>query len=267
MNRNKRLDINEIRNYQLEMLSYIDKVCRKNNIKYSLAYGSMLGAVRHQGFIPWDDDVDIMLSPQEYFGLIEILKADDKFRVLTPKSKNYALCYSKLIHPDTYAICDDGYKHNEINGVFIDIFPLWPLKNIEEELQALKKYEKKAFVANEKGILAFVQSQGIIKSISRIPWVLYCKAVGKKFWSKKIVDFLRNNMNVCTYYGLIPWEEKYCMDKSFFEEVEDVRFDKLTLMIYKEYDEILTNRYGEYMKLPPEEERHFPHTTEVMYRK
>lgn len=208
-----------------------------------------------------------MLSPQDYFSLIKMLRSDCKYNVLTPESKNYALCYSKLIHPETCTVCNDGYKHNEINGVFIDIFPLWPLNHIEKELKKLKKYEKNGFVANEKGLLAFVKTQGIVKSLVRIPYVIYCKALGKTLWSKKITDILVQNMTVSKYYGLIPWDKKHCLDKSFFEAVEDVKFENLTLMIYKEYNKILTNSYGDYMKLPPESERHFPHNTELMYRK
>ena len=98
--KNKIIKTEEIHPLLLNMLSYIDKVCRENDIKYSLIGGTLLGAIRHNGFIPWDDDIDIILDYNNYKKLINILKnkKDDKYEVLIPgESHGYPLQFAKLI--------------------------------------------------------------------------------------------------------------------------------------------------------------------------
>lgn len=255
-NEMKRLEINEVRKYQLEMLKYIDDVCRINDIEYSLAYGTLLGAIRHKGYIPWDDDVDIMLEFSNYEKLLNIMKIDGKFDILTPSSDKYAFCYSKLVHPETTAIYEDEYKHNDkIRGVFIDIFPLFPINNSASEIKLLKFYEECSLVSLEKGVLAFRKTAGIIKSLLRMPYVIFCKSLGKDYWSSKILTFIKKKNETCKYYNLFPWSEKRSMDKNIFRETMDMPFENLNLRVYKEYDKILTTMYGDYMQLPPEKDR------------
>ena len=86
----------EVKQVQLEILAYVDEICREYNINYSLAYGTMLGAVRHKGFIPWDDDIDIILMRSEYQKLLNILydKKNDKYQVYSPKDEGYWYNYA-----------------------------------------------------------------------------------------------------------------------------------------------------------------------------
>lgn len=264
----RQLNIEEIKKYQLEMLNYIDSVCRKNDIEYSLAHGTLLGGIRHSGYIPWDDDVDIMLDPGNYERLLDVIKTDNKFDLLTPESKNYAFYYSKLIHPKTFTVCEDGYKHNDkVSGVFIDIFPLLPLNNPDKEIKLLKYYEKCKLVSLENGFFAFRKTCGTFKSIVRIPYVIFCKCVGRNYWSGKISTFIRKNSKNCKYYGMAPWAVRRSLDKELFKEMTEISFEQLELKVCKEYDKILTALYGDYMKLPPKSERHFPHSSEIMYKK
>lgn len=264
----KRLQIDEIKEYQLEMLNYIDCVCRANDIEYSLAYGTLLGAVRHGGYIPWDDDIDIMLEYDQYQKLLDILELEKKFNLLTSSSRNYAFYYSKLVHPKTTAVYQDGYKHNDkISGVFIDIFPLIPLNDPDKEIKKLEFYGKCQLVSLEKGLLGFRKTCGIIKSVLRIPYVLFCKFLGRDYWSLKISSFISCNSKKCKYYGLGHWSVMKSLDTQMFKENEDILFEGLILKACKEYDKLLTALYGDYMKLPPDSERHFPHTSEIMYNK
>ena len=118
------ISLDEAKEKMLEMMCYIDKVCRENNIKYSLAYGTLIGAIRHKGFIPWDDDMDIMLTRDNYDKLIEIIKKDDKYDLLDFDS-GFILNFSKICCRNTLAIEKDKYRLKcDSIGVFVDIFPI-----------------------------------------------------------------------------------------------------------------------------------------------
>ena len=261
----KKLDVKSIRGYQLEMLEYIDKVCNQHGIEYSLFGGTMLGAVRHNGYIPWDDDVDIILQYDEYVKLLDVCKKENAYHLLTPQSKNYAFFYSKLIHPNTTSISHDGYKHNDVSGVFIDIFPLVPSNRKNFEKYWLEMINKCWLISNEEGYFSFVKTSGYGKTLIRMPYVFTCKALGSSFWSTKMKMFIEKHYKTCEFYGFAPWKHRKNMPRALFSGTKRVMFENLYLPIYANYDSILRLQYGDYMKLPPEKDRHFPHSSEEMF--
>ena len=113
-------DVSELRLIQMDILSYVDKVCRENGIKYSLAGGTLIGAVRHKGYIPWDDDIDIMLVREEYEKLVDILSANDSdnnipYKILT-HSKEKQLNKQMAINKEIKALrklLEEKEKWNE----------------------------------------------------------------------------------------------------------------------------------------------------------
>ena len=116
----------EIKESVFDILSYFDKVCRDNGLPYSLAFGTMLGAVRHKGFIPWDDDVDVCLLREDYEKLLEILKnnEDDRFKVIDSKiNDTYFYNVAKIVDTRT-SLIEKKYKKIYGYGVYVDIFPL-----------------------------------------------------------------------------------------------------------------------------------------------
>ena len=112
----------------LDMVKDIDAVCKKHNIEYYLAYGSVLGAVRHQGFIPWDDDFDIMLKYEDYNKFMKACQEDldtKKYFVQTLETDpNYYLSFGKIRNIQTTLIEENNKFENMVNGVYIDVFPL-----------------------------------------------------------------------------------------------------------------------------------------------
>ena len=118
------MTLDEVKQVELEILEYVDKICKENNIQYSLAYGTMLGAVRHKGFIPWDDDIDILLKREEYEKLLRILysKTDEKYQVFSLKDEGYWYSYAKVT--DTRTIIVEKNDRNMKECVYIDIFPI-----------------------------------------------------------------------------------------------------------------------------------------------
>ena len=121
------LSLEERKKIGLDILKDLDGICRSNGIKYFLAYGTLIGAVRHKGFIPWDDDIDIWVKIEEYEKLLEALKAQSKYEVISNLDSEYwQNSFSKLSDSSTIII-DNGLNQNEClrRGVAVDIFPIF----------------------------------------------------------------------------------------------------------------------------------------------
>lgn len=265
------LSVEEIKQYQMEMLEYLDRVCRENSLTYSLSFGSLLGAIRHQGYIPWDDDVDIILPYYDYVKLLELLKKDGKYDVAIPgETKNYWLCYSKILHKDTYTLFEYAYKTWGKGGVFIDIFPMSyyssDKKEREKHIARMLRYEKRMLVSYEKGLMAFRKTNGTLKSLVRIPYVIFCKVMGGGYWHKRIQKKMQTPEDIGEYIGWFAIGAKKIWSKEAVKETGARKFEGLELQCFKNYDYILTTLYKDYMRLPPESERVFPHNKEKMYR-
>ena len=121
----RKLSLDEQRKIQIEGLIYLKSICQKYDLKYYLASGTLLGAVKYQGFIPWDDDIDVFLIRDDYERLLKILETEDNadFMVLTCyNTKDYYYPYAKLVNKHTKVI--DNARNIKKLGVFIDVFPL-----------------------------------------------------------------------------------------------------------------------------------------------
>ena len=121
----KKLTLDEVKKIQLEILAYIDSFCKKNNISYFINYGTLLGAVRHKGFIPWDDDIDISMDREYYNMFIEKFNQDSsKYKILSlDTDKAYFNNFIKVVDTTTKIVDNRNYKTFSC-GVFVDIFPM-----------------------------------------------------------------------------------------------------------------------------------------------
>ena len=133
--------VEELQKIELEILKYIDKVCKENNLTYFLAYGTLIGAIRHKGFIPWDDDVDIQMPRDDYNKLCDILKEENgRYKLLDHKEGlGYIYPFAKVIDSNTRLI-ETGLTETVNMGVYIDIFPIDGTPN---DFKKRKKYLKK----------------------------------------------------------------------------------------------------------------------------
>lgn len=251
VNRNglQRLCSDEVKKVQLGILARIKKYANEYNLRYYLQSGTALGAIRHQGYIPWDDDVDVFLPIDDYLKLINILENDEQYKIVSQFNTNYYFGWGFGYMVDTNTICDvNKFPIQITTGQSIDLFPLYgiPDKNEEKEnyIITVKELERKCLVA--------------IDDTDRIHAI------------KEFNDYLlRYKYDECVLVGnvLMPFFVKDIFDKNIFGDGIEKKFEDLMLKVPTNYDAYLKQMYGDYMKLPPEDKRVGEHFYNTYYKK
>ncbi|GFI16708.1 hypothetical protein IMSAGC009_01875 [Lachnospiraceae bacterium] len=252
-------ELKQLHKIELEMLIEIDRICKKNKIKYTLIGGSLLGAVRHKGFIPWDDDADVAMLREEYDHFVEACEADlDKSRFYFQDmnaTEGYRWGYGKLRRKNT-VFMREGQEHMPYEqGVFVDIFPgdAVPDKILLRKLHKFHCFCIRKIMWSEVG-------KNTDKSI--IMRILYkcLSTIPEKTIKQHINSFIRrcnkrNNDLVRTY--LFPTRKGvYGYQREWYNNTEDILFEGISLQgsIYRA--EYLKRKFGDnYMELPPAEKR------------
>ncbi|MCH5147470.1 MAG: LicD family protein [Clostridiales bacterium] len=268
------IGLEELKRIELNVLCQIREICNEQNIKYFLDGGTLLGAIRHGGFIPWDDDIDICMPRPDYNRFIEYCKNHyTPFGLASHQTDfRFTELYAKAYDRDT--ICEEIYvnRSRAEYGVYVDIFPLDGLGNSQK--QALKLLHKSRF---KRSLLKAANWRSYFKSKTR-KW--YVEPVRFLFF---ILSRLTNPAKLVhkieKIYKDIPYEgsekvgvvcglydDKEIMDYSIFKNIIEVEFENEQFAILERYDEFLTNLYGDYMKLPPPEKRVTHHTFKAYKR-
>ena len=259
------LYFNDIQNICKEILLYFDQVCKENNIKYSLAFGTLLGAVRHSDFIPWDDDVDVMMFRDDYEKLKKVFKSD-KYKLLCVENEaKFTAPLCKII--DTSTILNQ-YSHKEkIDlGVFIDIF-VYDYVPSRSEMRE-KEFKKLEFLQRCWNISErTAKNTSLLYKIKRIPFVI----IGPRFFVKKIIKLtnalnLNDKLYVSSCLFSVYGRERDTFFYSDFVDLIDLKFGDYKFSCVKNYDYFLKQWYGDYMELPPLNKR-VPHHEYNVYRK
>lgn len=249
--------MNEVREVQikiLEIMKFIDKICRENKIEYFIMGGTALGAVRHGGFIPWDDDLDIFMTPNEYqkFKKVFELINNELFVLQEWKTVDKYLEYAKVRMNGTTFI-EEAFKDNKElhQGIYVDIMILHkvPTKKIIQK----NIYYKSKFVTlyglSQRNWIPKTKMQKIILTLLKI---LPCKLIAKNCY-KKIYKYDSLDKNYCYCYWITPAKFKNGLfEASFFENPVDIVFEDTILLGSKKIKDYLAYRYGDYMKLPSE---------------
>ena len=257
----KNKNIDKLHKKELEIMKYFAEFCEENNIKYYLAYGTLLGAIRHHGFIPWDDDVDVFVSGEDFLKLQKIFneKADTtKYFYQTLKTeKNYYLLWDKIRLNNTIFV-EDGWENNNINnGIFVDVFPLLECPdNKREEKKFARRYKflRLLIETNIKNNKSRYNNYGTIGKILSIVVRILPQKIRNKIVIKNIEYFCLYKSDSKYYYSLDGGAEIKFL-KEPFDSIEKVKFEDAEFNVPKGYRENLTESFGDYMKLPPEEDR------------
>lgn len=251
-----RIDSKEEHEILLDMLSKIDKFCRANGIRYSLGGGTLLGAVRHKGFIPWDDDVDLMLPREDYNrfastfnGVYEDLECLDYYDNGVSQRQ---LPYYKVNKKGT--ICVEGRWKN-LYGVTIDIFPIDGMSDrMPTALKMSRRWELYAALL-ELSRMPYKSTRRTFKSLAKYA-IARCVGYARlyKFFHRFLSQY---DLDGSRYAGCIVglYGAKEIYDSSVFKGFTSLPFEGLSLMAISQYDVYLRQHYGDYMALPPVEQR------------
>lgn len=257
-------ELKQIQSIELEMLIEFDKICRKYHIKYSLDGGTLLGAVRHQGFIPWDDDIDVIMRREEYFKFRKACKKDlDQTKFFFQDyltDSNYRWGYAKLRRKGTEFV-RRGQEHlKQHSGIFIDIFVA---DNVPDGYVSRRVHHFCCFLirkmlysevgrCNEKNPLL----RWIYQLLSKIP--------------RDKIFHLRNGLaaranqrhtELISHYTLeYPKHCRYGLPAKCFDEMVELEFEGRKFYAFQDYHLYLSTYYGDYMALPPKEKQ-VPHLT------
>lgn len=259
---NNELSTKDIQSISLEIMKYFHKFCELNDIHYTLYGGSLIGAIRHHGFIPWDDDLDIAMPRPDYEKMIRLWSDTDEYKLFAPELKNSTKLYARLCEmqrTEAFALTPwfDGSA-----GVWIDILPI---DGVEDDLVKFKEnIDRMYFIEQESyklrsGHISLKKEYGLIRNIKLL--------IRKTLWGWKSFDKIFQKHNNIRFS--VPYEKaKYCgqlsfliykykehIPKKYFENYILHKFEDTEFCIVEGYEYILRNYYGNYMQLPPEDKR------------
>lgn len=254
--------LHQLQNTQIEILKVIDKFCVENDIKYSLYAGTLLGAVRHKGFIPWDDDLDICMSRENYNKFIELwtINAPDGY-ILQNKENypNFTQSFTKIRKDHTTFLQDESEIGAYHTGIFVDVFPVDRLPNgkIKQLLFYWNgmKYQlfTREFVPPKANFIVKLVSKIILKTTSKTK-----RYEQRKKLLKKLTAYDNDSSLIAvTTETLGAMKQHHKSD--MLEHYIRLPFDGEEFMCFAGWNDHLKTKYGDYMQLPPESERAWKH--------
>lgn len=241
----------------LEIMKYIDSLCRGNGITYYIMGGTALGAIRHGGFIPWDDDLDIFMTPENYkkFKAVFLEDQSEKFVLQEWRTTPDYLEYAKIrMNGTTFLEAQFRDRLDMHHGIYVDIMILHKVP--ENKLIQRMVYLESKFVTlyglSQRNWKPKTTTQAVVLASLNI---LPCKWMAKICY-RHIYRYDNRKEKFCYCYWITPAKFRNGLfDKSFFEAPIDISFEDTVLLGSEKIKDYLSYRYGDYMKLPPEEAR------------
>ncbi len=267
------IDIEQLKKIELQLLIAVHKICEQENLRYSLGGGTLLGAVRHKGFIPWDDDIDIMMPRPDYDAFISYCLSNEvPFKILSWETdKSYVDLSAKIYDPET-VLEDDNIVNGDKIGVNIDVFPIDGLGNTRKK--AVKAFKSTSFKRN---LLVAAGWKKFFKSKThawyyepfRFAFFVLSRFVNKsKLFASIQKKYTKIDFDSVEFAAAVggSYREKEILPKSVFTEYTELPFEGVNFKAISQYDTYLSSIYGDYMKLPPEEKRVSHHTFKAFYK-
>lgn len=252
-------DLSIIKKLELDISIEIKRICEAHDIKYSIAFGTLLGAVRHGGFIPWDDDIDIVMLRSEYdrFLLYADKEMDKRYEIVNYETNSYmGEPFTKIMLKDTVMLENFAEHANAPCGVFVDIFPadVCPESWMDKNIHRFLNYElrKRILLASnynfrKNGMKKLVYDLLKMTAISKRSLVKKYRHNERKYQNSnsQSVVFLGGN------YGYI----KDTVPRHWFDDFISIDFEGVRFSAFACTEDFLKHYYGDYMQLPPEEKR------------
>lgn len=259
----EQLTLQELKEIELNLLKKFHAFCEENGIKYFLAYGTLLGAIRYKRFIPWDDDVDVLVPREDYEKLISLFQDSERYRLYSyERNKNYFYPFAKL--------CDMTTRKEEFNinngvelGVDIDIFPLDHWDDDLEKAKREAKYIKRTMFYLGLSKYKKAVASNFLKRMVKGSLIAGMKTLGSKYFINKIEKECRKEyQNGSRYVGAKSWcvyGERGIVPAEAFAEAIEIEFEDGKFFAPVGYDTYLTCLYGDYLPEPPKEKQKTHH--------
>lgn len=257
-------ELPEVKKIEVEILDAFVSFCEKNHLTYFLAYGTLLGAVRHKGFIPWDDDIDVTMPRPDYEKLLKLWPKEDKYALLECKQdRGYLYPFAKICDSDTF-IEESGVEFSCDMGIYIDIFPLDGIPGTPEEnsrmLHRFETLEKCRMYSMMPCEALFKEGSGA-NFARKLLWRIL-RLIGPYRFSKWMDRGAQKYGYSAQQYGgclLTRFSSREIYPLRVLEETTKVEFEGKWYTAPKDYNLILTLLYGDYMQFPPESEQVLKH--------
>lgn len=261
----RKIDIDELKDIQLQILNQISNFCEEEGINYWLDCGTLLGAVRHRGYIPWDDDIDIGMLRDDYENFIsKFNKKNDKYRCCTMyNTNNFPFAFAKVMDLDT-----ELYEPNKKEGVKmcinVDVFVYDNAPADQELLNKMYKKRDENLIWYRRRILPGWTTGSTFKRILKILLCSILKILPKQYFIDKIQKNLTKYRFIDTkFIGNFTSDTKILCNKEIFKSFVNVEFEGKLYKAPIGYDKWLKSFYGDYMQLPPKKQRVSKHKFEA----
>lgn len=260
----------QLKSIQLEVMDNFHNWCQENGITYFITAGTLIGALRHKGFIPWDDDIDVVMLRDDYEKMLKLFPKEGRYRLYSIETDSSCIYpYAKVYDTNTVMIEGDEKDHPSI-GVNIDIFPLDNATDDYQDAIQLKNSIKlldsilgvKLLGRVNRGLVKNV-TVAILRLISKFftyPWLI--KRIIKK--SKKFIS--NTNSRYIVNAVIYCKGEKEILEREWFKETVDLDFEGRKYKAPIGADQYMRRLFGDYMQLPPEDKRVSHHRFEAYYK-
>lgn len=261
----RNIELDELKVLQMDVMQAVHDYCEEHHLKYSLACGSLLGAIRHNGYIPWDDDIDIYMPRKDYDQLIEKFPAvyQDHFELISlERDKRWYRPYANVFDNRTVYREKRSSKETVI-GVNIDIFPVDAVPDDDKEWRTYNKRRRFLLrLLDSKTTIFRLEHRSILKNIMIYIMKLLLLPISTRQITLMADSYVKKyNNRDCSrlFENVSGFLQKNPFDAKDFSKTEYHVFEDRKFKIMQGYDDCLTKGFGNYMQLPPEKDRYNHH--------